>query len=152
MNSLKALLIMPILILSTAHAIAGANPGEPTNIPSEGSMANNSYLTTDELVSLFSGSTMTGVFQGKPFGQRNHASGIAVLAIQGDEVRHLPWFTEAGGVYCEDWGRDGVLRFKLRRTDQADHYIVESAGSENTLKIVRELTHEDVSRQFVDER
>lgn len=136
MNIFKAALVLLISITSTAYA-------ESTSPSSEIIMDNNSYLTTDELTILFSGSTMTGVFEGKPFGQRNHASGIVVLAIQGDEVRQFPWFTEADGVYCEDWGRDGVLRYRLRRTEKADHYVIVTADGENTLKIVRELTHEN---------
>lgn len=137
MNIFKAALVLVLSITTTAYA-------ESTNPSGEIIMDNISYLTTDELTTLFSGSTMTGVFDGKPFGQRNHAGGFVVLAIQGDEVRQFPWFTEADGVYCEDWGRDGVLRYRLRRTDTADHYvIVASDGGENTLKIVRELTHEN---------
>lgn len=144
LNSFTAVLILfASTFFSQAYAETDLNPKETTNPSSEIIMENNSYLTTDELTSLFSGSTMTGVFENKPFGQRNHANGIALLAIKGDEIRFIPWFTEADGVYCEDWGRDGVLRFKLRRTDKADHYVIAASDGENTLEIVKGFTQEN---------
>ncbi|WP_020590583.1 hypothetical protein [Kiloniella laminariae] len=82
------------------------------------------YMNADEVRTLMSGNSISGVFgDNKAYKQRNHANGIAVVAVKGDPVRLIPWFVDDQARYCEDWLDWGVFCFKLRQGDTANKII-----------------------------
>ncbi|MFD2204737.1 hypothetical protein [Kiloniella antarctica] len=88
-----------------------------------------SYMTAKEVLVLMNGNSISGVFgDNKAYRQRNHSSGIAVVAIKGDPVRLIPWFVDDQARYCEDWSEWGVFCFRFMRGDKGGVFISERAN------------------------
>lgn len=78
---------------------------------------NTQFLTAVEITELVSGNTLSGVFgeHETRYAQRNHANGLAVIHVEGQPIRIAPWFVQGSDLYCEDWGKDGVLCYRIRK-------------------------------------
>ncbi|WP_019617244.1 hypothetical protein [Psychromonas ossibalaenae] len=81
-------------------------------------------LTAAEITSTIGGNTLSGVFgeEKTRYVQRNHKNGIALVHIEGSDVRFIPWFVKDSGFYCEDWAKDGVACYKVGMNAKSGKY------------------------------
>lgn len=81
-------------------------------------------LTASEITAIIGGSTLSGVFgeEKTRYAQRNHVNGIALVHIEGSEVRFIPWFVKKTGSYCEDWATDGITCYQVGQNKKTGKY------------------------------
>lgn len=100
---------------------------------------NRETLTSKEIKNFISDSTISGSFgeENTKFSQRNHKNGIAIVNIEGMDIKTIPWFISEDDHYCEDWGKDGILRYKLEKDTSSDRYFLRAEGKtiETEIKI-----------------
>lgn len=126
-NILNAVLI----IASISTASAGEKSTHQTKM-----------LTAAEITSTISGNTLSGVFgeEKTRYAQRNHPNGIALVHIEGSDVRFIPWFVKDSGFYCEDWAKEGIACYQVGQNTQSGQYhFVNADGSITKTNIAKGL-------------
>lgn len=89
-------------------------------------------LTANEITSTIADSTLSGVFgeEQTKYAQRNHSNGIALVHIEGSDVRFIPWFVKDSGYYCEDWAKDGVACYQIAiNTESGKYQFINADGT-----------------------
>jgi len=85
----------------------------------------NESLTKKNIIKLLSGNSISGFWNGRPFKQNIHSTGIADVFFN-NTIYKIPWKVNQNNKYCEDWSELGwfcsILQIKNNKEIIAVRY------------------------------
>lgn len=112
-------IIVAALIALSGLAAEQGSASEPT--------LTGEFLSAEEIHSLFSGNSITGVYRGTPYKQHNQEDGTAIVSQQGESIKRVPWFVQDHGdhgKYCEEWRPYGTFCYRVQMVDSEQQIII----------------------------